>query len=833
MAVVSVSFDGTRVNDAEALGTLWQDSGGKACTLETDVVWQNTYSVSEKVGTSELGVKYYDSGTSYNYSSPTRVAILKVWVTNYSKLNAKGSTGGILEIGSGDRANYYRYYVLGNDNYPAQGGWQLFAIDPNVSQWRDATVGSPVLTAVRCYTWVCTFSGTSKIENVMMDAIDFIPHGGGLTLVGGDGASTDGVFTDFITYDQGTQNNRYGVVTAREGVLYVLGVLTIGSATATEFTDSNATVVFPSARVTTGFCGVDFGLQSASTTITVTNSIFNGRGSLTGSDDTRPDYSVTGTAGTLTLTGNTFNVFRNVDLTSKVTLTNCVFLSGLLITQSSATITGCQFSLQTTAAGVGHVLSNNPGLISNCDFDLSDGYGHAIRCATAGTYTFTGNTFTGYGATGSTSAAFYNNCTPTTVSSYSESNQDATTSLQDVTATSACGQSFPGNNGILSSIRFYLKKTGSPTGTAVAKIYAHSGTFGSTGVPTGAALATSETLTVSTLTVSYALTEFKFEDPNNITLSTGTNYFVVIEYTAGSAGNTVDVGRDGSSPGHGGNFATYASSTWSAVSTSDACFYVYSGGAIILNLGTSSPPTVRNDLGCSTSLNTSVPIEINGVTEGTRCAMIGSGGAEDGNILLEGYANSNGELAGSFAGTTPQNVIVLARNSGIVAAAQLDIGAFTDYTDDARDKTGTNDVTLVRASPVAGDAFYIAGKNQFGGIDIDVTVAGTTYVLTWEYWNGAWTALTVTDPSNSFKSVGWWSITFTPPSNWATTTVNGLGPFYYVRARITTGGGTTAQAEEISLFRTTKYYPFRGTGEIVAGSGLTSTAVWIVDPTAR
>lgn len=54
------------------------------------------------------------------------------------------------------------------------------------------------------------------------------------------------------------------------------------------------------------------------------------------------------------------------------------------------------------------VTTTDPGEISNCAFTQGNA-GHAIEITTPGTYTFTGNTFTGYGTDGSTDAAIYNN----------------------------------------------------------------------------------------------------------------------------------------------------------------------------------------------------------------------------------------------------------------------------------------------------------------------------------------------------------------------------------------------------------------------------------------
>jgi len=164
-----------------------------------------------------------------------------------------------------------------------------------------------------------------------------------------------------------------------------------------------------------------------------------------------------------------------------------------------------------------------------------------------------------------------------TVYAYLENNQDATTGLYS--ALSGTGQSFTTSAAATSLIaaRFFLKKTGTPTGFAVAKIYAHSGTLGTSSIPTGTALATSVPLDVSTLTTGYVLTELKFTQADSITLTSGTDYVVTIEYGGGTIANTLDVGRDGSSPTASGNSSTFAGASWTAVSTSDLCGYVCTG----------------------------------------------------------------------------------------------------------------------------------------------------------------------------------------------------------------------------------------------------------------
>lgn len=117
-----------------------------------------------------------------------------------------------------------------------------------------------------------------------------------------------------------------------------------------------------------------------------------------------------------------------------------------------------------------------------------------------------------------------------TADSYSETNQSQ---VQPVySASPGAGQAFTGNGQVLDRATFYLDKHfGLPTGNATAKIYAITGTYGTSAIPTGSALATSDVFDVSTLTTTKQLIDFTFSGANNITLSNGVNYFVSFEYS--------------------------------------------------------------------------------------------------------------------------------------------------------------------------------------------------------------------------------------------------------------------------------------------------------------
>ncbi len=174
--------------------------------------------------------------------------------------------------------------------------------------------------------------------------------------------------------------------------------------------------------------------------------------------------------------------------------------------------------------------------------------------------------------------------------SYSETGQDSDEQLYSGGNT-AVGQSITGDGRALMSATFYLRKVGSPTGDMVAKLYAHSGTFGTSSVPDGDPLATSAVIAASRLGVSYALTTFVFD--GSVSLDSGVYYVIVLEYAHGDASNRVEAGYDASAPSHGGNKSDYSGS-WAAAAGEDLCFYVRGPADQWETLGTTKHLIVRN-----------------------------------------------------------------------------------------------------------------------------------------------------------------------------------------------------------------------------------------------
>lgn len=131
------------------------------------------------------------------------------------------------------------------------------------------------------------------------------------------------------------------------------------------------------------------------------------------------------------------------------------------------------------------------------------------------------------------------------------------------------GQSFTGNGATLGSAKMWLRRKLSPTGNLVFKIYAHSGTFGTNGIPTGAALAVSGNLDVSTIATVQTEYELFFTGANQIVLTNGTNYFLTAEYSGGNSTNYLDTGNVAAGHAGAGNPAGMSTlSVWTTYNPS-------------------------------------------------------------------------------------------------------------------------------------------------------------------------------------------------------------------------------------------------------------------------
>lgn len=402
MAVVTLN--GTRLSSADTNGG-WGNfnSGGPSPAAEPQLKYQGTAAVNKKVTstTSRQGVQY-THGSSQNMSA-SGLWLAKMKVGDAGDLNAV--YGCEVAIGSGTGA-YYSYNVSGtganNDQYTAgynsQGGlaegYIITAINPRVAQWREGTTGSPNVAGISFFGFAAQFlTGGAKSENLAGDAVDV---GIGLDYNGAAFTFEDGADTD-----QNVVANRWGFACRNGSVLSLRGLHRVGFTAATTGTD-NSKVLFPDGYHGTGDCGIEVNAGNVANSVTFAGT-YSGLGRLYGSDDTRPDFTVTGSAGLVTITG-TLEGFCRVNLTS------AAVVSGASIECGELTLGGASLTSATvrcaSASGVPVLTDFSDTSVSGVSF-VQAGSGHAIVIDAPGSYSFNGLTFSGFG-TGN-AAAVYNN----------------------------------------------------------------------------------------------------------------------------------------------------------------------------------------------------------------------------------------------------------------------------------------------------------------------------------------------------------------------------------------------------------------------------------------
>lgn len=162
--------------------------------------------------------------------------------------------------------------------------------------------------------------------------------------------------------------------------------------------------------------------------------------------------------------------------------------------------------------------------------------------------------------------------------------------------------------------------------------------------------------------------------------------------------------------------------------------------------------------------------------------------------LIHPFRGSSTIVTGDVWGTALTNYPTTGKEN-VVSVQMEDVGTgFTDYTTAANNATDA-DVLTCPATEAIGDYIAFGHTKPFMSLVIDRAgcTAGTVGVVAWEYWNGsAWIALSsVSDGTTSFTNVTLadgqvvrWQMPVN--RNWKTTTLNGAGPYYYVRARVTT-----------------------------------------------
>lgn len=235
-------------------------------------------------------------------------------------------------------------------------------------------------------------------------------------------------------------------------------------------------------------------------------------------------------------------------------------------------------------------------------------------------------------------------------------------------------------------------------------------------------------------------------------------------FTSSGTGHAIEIGGTAANFSFDGNiFTGYASSDGST--GNEAIFVNIASGSMTITItGGGSIPSIKT---AGVTVTVENPVSIT--------------------VTVKDEQNNNIENA---------RVSILTAGTVSMYGAVADDGGAQTVQTTASNNATTNDMTLLPVTPVTGDAYYFGSAEPFYKMTLNVGQNGVgTWTILWEYYNGSsWATIPdVNDGTSGFTSgSGNKDVTFSPPANWATTTIQSIQGFW-IRARVSAYTSITTQ----------------------------------------
>jgi len=294
-------------------------------------------------------------------------------------------------LGTDITPNFKGWKVGGNDygRYP-YGGWQNFVVDPETTA--DYTGGT-----LAGYRWAgIGINCIAAIGKGVPVGLDCIRYGRGqLAVINGDLANGYSTFAGMATANDAS-TARWGLFQEQGGSYLWKGLMSLGTATAVDFRDSN-TVIFvdDTPKVLSTFNKIEVNHASSrvdwdSVSIQALGTVAKGAFECVANADINWE--------SCTFTDMATFTFQSLSTVLSTTFRRCG-----QVAVGGGTFTGCTFDSSSATSAVLASSPANAALVTGASF-VSGGTGHGLEITgTAANMTLTGNTWSGYaGADGST-----------------------------------------------------------------------------------------------------------------------------------------------------------------------------------------------------------------------------------------------------------------------------------------------------------------------------------------------------------------------------------------------------------------------------------------------
>lgn len=364
---MAVSNNATLIEDHETAPTYTSIGGGQGAASESNFYFRGVLSSARKMsGVTKNGFWFTDATVHDVSAAGTHVKMFILAVTQV------GFTDFWIRLGS--TQTDYEEHAVGVGFYDNDaGGWIPVWVE--VDSGTDT--GTPVFTTIDEWAVLCSMGTISgNVKNFVTDQSHFATRPVLLW------TSTGGDLDDFITSEL---TNGWGVLKLLNGLYTCFANFGIGSATATTFDMDGKVIAWPDATwlpAASVWMGVDIDLQNASTVITGIGGAFLS-GNPAGASARKPDLIVTGTSGTLDLTGRVMDGMRIITLTSGVTADDCVISNCGVVTAAGASLLGAQIlasSVAVDAAALDYdVVADPDGELDDMVFTKGTNAHHAVE----------------------------------------------------------------------------------------------------------------------------------------------------------------------------------------------------------------------------------------------------------------------------------------------------------------------------------------------------------------------------------------------------------------------------------------------------------------------
>lgn len=394
MAVPSYTTDLTLLDDAntdtgynEPSASGWTQLNAESFG-ETDLFIQGTTCISAtaKVG---VGATLFDEGTGVTIPTDGAFLIWAYWAAPNS-LDSEAN-GGIRTI-IGDTVGDFRAWIHGGNDTYTYGGWINLATNPTVST--DYTAGTPA-TTYRHFGWA--YNAVTVPGKGNPYCVDAMRYGRCESRFAGGQAADYATFSGFATQNDNI-TNRWGLIQETDGGFLWKGLITLGYVSLVDFRDSNTSILIDNTKkVTSNFNKIE--IRQATSRVDFTSISIQSL-----STASRGNFEVIDNA-TVNISSCNFTDMGTFIFLSNSTVDATTFRRCDLITLGGGTYTGCIFaeSFNTTKAVLA-ASTTEAALISDSEF-ISDGTGYGLEITgSAGDFTFSNVTWTGYALQGGTAA---------------------------------------------------------------------------------------------------------------------------------------------------------------------------------------------------------------------------------------------------------------------------------------------------------------------------------------------------------------------------------------------------------------------------------------------